>query len=65
MYQVLGFRKFDYEIEIDITDKKKFIQNYKNMFVLLIVLISLLLIILYIYIQKFYKTNWNYNTKSK
>lgn len=52
MYKVLGFENLVMKLEIDITDKKKFIQNYKNMFVLSIVLISLLLIILYIYIQK-------------
>ena len=52
MYEVLGFENLVMKLEIDVSEKKEFIQNYKDMFILSIVLISLLLIILYIYIQK-------------
>ncbi len=52
MYEVLGFENLVMKLEIDVSEKKEFIQNYKDIFILSIVLISLLLIILYIYIQK-------------
>ena len=52
MYKVLGFENLVMKLEIDISDKKEFIQNYQQMFIISLIVISLLLVILYIFIQK-------------
>lgn len=52
MYKVLGFENLVMKLEIDISDKKEFIHSYQQMFIISLIVISLLLVILYIFIQK-------------
>ena len=54
MYNILGFENFIMQLDINISDKKKFMQNYEYMFLITLITISILLIIMYIFIKKYF-----------
>jgi len=51
MYTVLGFEDIVIKIDVDVSDKLKFIKNIKNIFITSILIISILLIVLFLFIR--------------
>ena len=54
MYKILGFENLIMKLDIDIADKKEFMQNYKNMFITSLIIVSILLIALYFFVKKYF-----------
>ena len=52
IYDVLGFENIVMKLQIDISDKRKFLKNFETIIIFSLIVISILLLILYMFIKK-------------
>ena len=52
IYDVLGFENIVMKLQIDISDKRKFLKNIETIIIFSLIVISILLLILYMFIKK-------------